>query len=333
LAGTALVALLAVGVAAAQAPEQVQFMPGDGRAVVLWMAPTGNVTGYNVYQYEPSAPGADPGPGKKVNADPIKETSLTVEGLQNGKSYHFRVSAIVDGAESAQAGPAPGRGNDGSFEVGMVSVVVPQQPVTLGGVAGFVGHNIGTDTPGSHTVEANGTITMKAGGWDIWEEADGFYYLAVPMEGDATVTVRVVSGPTEVSDTGGGWELGGPMFRESLDTRSRFAMMQVSNGRNSNAHQFKKRVEFDTRPENDDGFPASGDTTERPVWARVERRGDDFRAWISEDGTNFEEVGSGVTISGFANRAYVGLAFSAHDDTAPGNLTTIVLDNFAITKP
>jgi hypothetical protein len=334
LAPLALVALVGAAPAAAQKPEQVQYLPGDGKVIVTWMAPSGNVTGYNVYQYEPTST-TDPGTSKKVNAEPTKQTSLLVEGLTNGKVYHFRVSAIVDGTESEQAGPAPGRGNDGEFKVGLVAPVVPQVPVKLAGIDGFVGHTIGTNTPGSHTIAANGEITIKAGGWDIWEEADGFYYLAVPIEGDVTVTVRVTAGPTATGDTGGGWELGGPMIRESLDSRSRFAMMQISNGRNNNAHQFKKRLEFDTRPENHDIRPASEDTTERPVWARIQRRGDNMRAWISEDGTNFVEAAEGetVAISNLPARAYVGLAWCAHNDTGPNILTEVKMDNFTITKP
>jgi hypothetical protein len=328
------VAILATGAAMAQTPDQVQFLVGDGRVVVTWMAPAGNVTGYNVYQYEPASPTSDPGTGKKLNADPIKETSFTVEGLKNGTCYHFRVSAIVDGKESAQVGPAPGQGNSGDHDVGLVSCAVPQKPVTLSGIDGFVGYNVGTNTPGSFEITPQGQITMKAGGWDIWNSADGFYYLATPIEGDVTVTVRVVSGPTATSEaTGNGWELGGPMIRESLDTRSRFAMMQISNGRNGNAHQFKKRVTFDETPENDDITPASGDTTERPVWARIQRRGNEFHAWISEDGKTFNEAGSGVTFDNFVRTAFVGLAFSAHDNTKEGILTTVVLDNLTITKP
>jgi hypothetical protein len=334
LAPLTLVALLGAAPVAAQAPQQVQYLPGDGKVIVTWMAPSGNVTGYNVYQYEPAVT-ADPGTPKKITAEPTKQTSLLVEGLTNGKVYHFRVSAIVDGQESEQAGPAPGRGNDGEFKVGLVAPVVPQKPIALSGIDGFVGYNIGTNTPGSHELAANGELTMRAGGWDIWEEADGAYYLAAPIEGDVTVTVRVTAGPTQTSDTGGGWELGGPMIRESLDARSRFAMMQISNGRANNAHQFKKRLEFDTRPENHDIRPASEDTTERPVWARIQRRGENIRAWISEDGKTFAEAAEGETVAltGLPARAYVGLAFSAHDDTKAGVLTEVKVDNISITKP
>jgi hypothetical protein len=313
--------MLAVGAAAAQTPEQVQYIPRDGAAVIVWMAPAGDVTGYNVYQYEPASPGGDLGAGKKVTAEPIKTTSHVVEGLTNGKAYHFKVSAIVGGTESEQAGPQPThRDPPGGEKV----VVVPQAPVKVGGIDGFVGHTIGTDFPGSHTVAADGSITMKASGWDIWEASDGFYFLATPMSGDLTITARVVSGPTETSD-GNGWNLGGVMIRESLDARSRFAMMQVAR---DNELQFKKRVEFNETPQND-GF-SRDDNTARPVTVRLERKGNDFRAWYSDDGTAFEEVGGGVTIDNFAPEPYVGIALSAHQDT---EFSELKVDNVTITKP
>jgi hypothetical protein len=330
LGGIVAALMLAVGAASAQTPEQVQYMPRDGAVVITWMAPAGNVTGYNVYQYEPASPGADLGTAKKVNTEAIKTTSYTVEGLTNGKAYHFKVSAIVDGAESAQVGPQPTHRDPPE---GTKVLVVPQVPVKVGGIDGFVGHTIGTDFPGTHTVEANGTITIKASGWDIWESSDGFYFLATPIEGDVTITARVVSGPTPIADGGNGWELGGPMVRESLDARSRFAMMQISQGRQSTTHQFKRREEFDTTPVNSDQDVDQFPTEDRPIWSRVQRKGDEFHGFISKDGTAFTEVGEGTTITDFAKTAYVGLALTAHNQPDTGQVSTAVFDNVTITKP
>jgi hypothetical protein len=320
--------MLAVGAAMAQAPEQVQYLPRDGAVVIVWMAPSGDVTGYNVYQFEPATPGGDLGTGRKVNAEPIKATSYVVEGLTNGKAYHFKVSAIVDGTESDQVGPQPTH-HEPAY--GERVVVIPQTPVTVGGVEGFVGHTIGTNFPGSHTVE-NGTITMRASGWDIWESSDGFYFLATPMEGNLTITARVVSGPTPVANGGNGWELGGPMIRESLDARSRFAMMQISQGRANTTHQFKRREEFDTTPVNSDHDRDEIPTTDRPIWARLTRNGDEFHGFISRDGSEFIEVGEGTEIPDFSRTAFVGLALTAHNQPDTGQVSTAVFDNVTITK-
>jgi hypothetical protein len=316
-------AALAAAPAEAQAPKGVQYMPRDGAVAIVWMAPEGNVTGYNVYQYEVGTPGGDIGTAKKATAEPVKTTSFVAEGLTNGRCYHFKVSAIVDGKESDQVGPDPTH-----KETGDRPCAVPQKPVALAGQEGFIGYNIGTNFPGSHSVDANGVITMKASGWDIWEESDGFYFLATPIAGDLTITARVVSGPTDTH--GDGWNLGGPMIRETLDVRSRFAMMQVAR---TEELQFKKRVEAGETPQNDGH--ARDDNTKRPITVRLQRTGNDFRAFWSDDGTNFEEIGSAVTIENFAREPFVGIALSGHtggpDDES--KQSEMVVDNFRITKP
>jgi hypothetical protein len=315
----ALASVLLAGAAAAQAPEQVQYLPRDGAAIVLWN-PVPNATGYNVWQQEVESPTSDTLTLKKVNPEPVTTTSLMVENLTNGKSYHFRVSAIVGGTESDPVGPAVAQGDQGDFVA-----VVPQKPVKLAGrPEDFYGHNIGTDYPGSHTVSETGTITMKASGWDIQSEADGFYFLAAPIKGDVTMTVRVVSGPTETANEST-WNLSGLQIRESLDAQARFAMQQVaSNG----PIQFKRRTEFAQGPP--DTPEADGDPTRRPVFLKLERKGDDFSGFVSDDGTNWTQIGETVNIADFPDEAYAGLGHSSHDD---GEYSEVVFDQLTITQP
>jgi Fibronectin type III domain len=323
LAAMAVVATLATGPAMADPPSLVQYLPRDGAAIVVWTAPAGTVTGYNVYQQIVDDPTKDPPASTKVNTDPIKETSFMVPGLKNGTCYHFTVTAIVDGKESDPAGPALA-GSSGDSD-GTHVCVVPQKPTQIAGVTGdFYGFNIGTNFPGSHSVDASGVINMKASGWDMYNQTDGFYFLATPMAGDITVTVRCVSGPTQTSD-GNGWNLGGPIIRETLDSHSRFAMMQIAS---TSQLQFKKRQELDSTPAND-GFDRD-DNTARPVWLRVQRKGDLFNASWSEDGKTFTALGDPQSIDGFVKEPYVGIALCGHQD---GEYSTAVFDNFKITSP
>jgi len=318
--------------AAALDPEQtqVQYLPRDGAAIVLWNTVDG-ATGYNVYQQEVTKPGSPSTETTatapvKVNTDPITTASLLVEKLTNGKPYHFTVTAIVDGKESDPVGPRIARDELGAFVA-----VVPQTPVKLAGLDGFYGYNIGTDLPGSHTVDAAGsTITMKASGWDIQNSADGFYFLAVPVKGDVTVTARVVSGPTATANESS-WNLGGVQIRGTLDAGSVLAMCQVAqNGR----EQFKFRTEYNTSPP-EEHVEATDDPSRRPLWVRVVRKGNDFTGFLSDDGktwNKFDDQGvDGIhNIKDMPAEAYVGLALCAHDD---GEYSTAVFDNFTITSP
>jgi hypothetical protein len=316
--GIALAAALAPGSAwAAMPPEQVEYLPRDGAAIIVWNSVT-NATGYNVYQQIVKDPAQELPAPVKVNATPVTQTSLLVQNLQNGTAYHFTVSAIVDGQETEAAGPTLAEGNGDRVSV------VPQQPLKLGSNE-LYGFNIGTDWPGSYSVDANGVITMKASGRDIYGSGDGFYFLAVPVKGDVTVTARVVSGPTQVNGDDGGWEQGGPMIRESLDAEARMTIMAVMR---TNPLQYKRRMDEATTPEV--STADRGDNTNRPVWLRLVRKGDSFTAFYSDDGADFKQVGDAVPVSGFAQEAYVGLSFCGHKD---GEFQTIVYDNFKITSP
>src|SRR5205809_7217676 len=98
-AGIGLFGLIAVAAAlagpssaAALDPEQVQvqYLPRDGAAIVLWNA-VDKATGYNVYQQEVTKPGSPSTETTatapvKVNTDPITTTSLMVENLTNGNA-------------------------------------------------------------------------------------------------------------------------------------------------------------------------------------------------------------------------------------------------------
>jgi hypothetical protein len=274
---------------------------------------------YNVYMQIVTDPASDPSaPVKLGTTEPIKTTSLTVPNLKNGTAYHFRVSATVDGQESEAAGPTLAEGG------GQYASVVPQAPTVLFGRE-LYGFNIGTDWPGSHTIDASGAITFKASGRDIYSSGDGFYFLATPVSGDVTVTARVVSGPTKVSDDDGGWEQGGPMIRESLDAEARMTILAVMR---TNPLQYKRRMDVATTPDHTEAD--RGDNTRRPVWLRLVRRSDTFTSFYSDDGTTFKQVGPEVPIAGFAKEAYVGLSFCEHKD---GEYQTIVYDNFLISVP
>ena len=195
----------------------IQMLARDKGALIAWNSPAVDGVTFNVYQVDSNL-----GNPKKLNTAPIKGSSFIADGLENGKPYHFAITAVVDGVESLKTMPEPVAEAHGDN----TTVVVPMAPV-LGGLSLV---NIGTGDPGSVSVAgdgANAVVTMKAGGWDIWEQSDGFAFLAMPTAGDLDVSARYIMGPTTNSN-GGGMELAGVMFRESLDASSRFAMAQVT---------------------------------------------------------------------------------------------------------
>jgi hypothetical protein len=343
LAPVAFVAALA-GPAAAQlqpidpAYMQVQYMPQDGAAIVFWNK-VDNATGYNVYEQTLTKPGSPStmttaSTLAKVNTTPIPAGTFSylVPNLKNGTAYHFAVSEILNGQETEPVGPRPAVNN--GDDLGDFVAVVPQKPVNVPGISGdFYGYNIGTDVPGSHTVDATGKITMQGSGWDIQNNADGEYFLATQVKGDITVTARLVSGPTATANEST-WNLGGPQIRASLDAGAPLAMTQAAH--NGKA-QFKYRLYYnDPGAAHEEDDESGDDPSVRPIWLRVSRKGNDFSGALSKDNGKtwapLDQYGSGGvhTIRDMPATAYVGLALAAHDD---GQLSTAVFDSFTITSP
>jgi hypothetical protein len=296
----------------------IQILPRDKGALVAWNPAAVDGVTYNVYSVQPN--GSEP---KKLNTDPITGSSFVAEGLTNGTQTWIGITAVVGGVESLLQMPEPSNDRGGRN----TTSITPNPPI-LGGLSLV---NIGTETQGEVSVSGEGAsavVTMKGGGWDIWEENDGFAFLAMPMAGDIDISARFVKGPSEV-DGGGGWELGGPMFRESTDSASRFLMAQISR---ANELQFKRRTVQYATPTNT-GL-SRDDNEARPVSTRLVRKGNTFQAFYSEDnGATWETLGddetSKQTIDGFSSMPLVGIALAAHTE---GEVSEVTIDNIVI-KP
>jgi regulation of enolase protein 1 (concanavalin A-like superfamily) len=92
--------------------------------------------------------------------------------------------------------------------------------------------------------------------------------------------------------------------------------------------QFKRRTGFAESPPDTQTDAIAAD--KRPVWLRLVRKGDEFTGFVSEDGSNWIQVGDTEKIDGFAKEPYVGLAACAHQDKEYSN---VAFDNVTITSP
>jgi regulation of enolase protein 1 (concanavalin A-like superfamily) len=280
-------------------PQNVTAIARDKGALVTWNAVPG-AEGYNVY-----VQGANQALNQ-VTSNATKNTSVEVQNLENGKPATIVVTAVTGGKEG----------------IGVQVAVIPAPPVQ----GTFTGINVNTLVAGSETVDANGVITLKGAGHAIGMataqsgRADGFFFLAMPQTGNATATVRVVAGPTADRDDDN--RQAGIMFRESLDQDARFVMMELTSG---NGAHLQSRTQASAVAVVTDA--AVADPAARPVWLRVVRNGTTLTAFVAEDkdGKNFRQVGDPVTINGFSDQAYVGLALSPHTgflapNGPPGNI-------------
>jgi hypothetical protein len=158
--------------------------------------------------------------------------------------------------------------------------------------------------PTAFLVNADGSITMGAGGADIWDNADQFRFAFKQLSGDGSIVARVDN--MIATD---GWAKVGVMIRESLEAGSRHAAVVVTP---SNGVSFLNRPTPDGASVqiNQTGFAA-------PYWVKLTRTGNTFTAQRSADGVTWTSItadaaASTVTIE-MAADVYIGLAVTSHN--------------------
>jgi regulation of enolase protein 1 (concanavalin A-like superfamily) len=172
--------------------------------------------------------------------------------------------------------------------------------------------------------EVAGTITMSAGGVDIWNTADEFRFAYKPLTGDGTIVVKVES--VGNSDP---WAKAGVMMRDSLDPGARNALAYVTpDGRVGwQFRQLMGGTSDSTRSE-------PGEVT-LPHWVRLTRSGSTIKAEHSSNGTTWEpmvEVANPTEPTArdisLGSTIYVGLAVTSHN---PNATTTAVFSDASTT--
>ena len=91
------------------APTGLKAESGDGQIALQWNAPSLpegiDLLGYNLYRRQAKRPF----PIVPVNVKPLQETHLLDRGLDNGRAYEYRVSALVsNGTQQLESMASPG---------------------------------------------------------------------------------------------------------------------------------------------------------------------------------------------------------------------------------
>jgi TolB protein len=141
---------------------------------------------------------------------------------------------------------------------------------------------------------------ITGSGANIWGEKDAFQYLWKKDSGDFSLTTRI----RWVGDGKNAHRKAGWMIRQSLATDSPYADA-VIHGNGLTSLQFRKTIGGQTE---EIQSPISA-----PEFIRMERHGDVFSLYISEDGKDFKPVGSVSVV--LTDPVYTGLIVCSHDDT------------------
>jgi len=156
-------------IAAPGPPTAMAATPANNQVTVSWTAPSGTVTGYNVYRSITSGSGFTVLPaGANVSASPFTDTTAV-----NGTVYYYEVTALngaLESAPSSQVSATPPRAN---------------VPVTWNGI---------------QTSDNNWTLSMSEGNWS--GTGSGNYFLngdAVVFNDDSSSGAQTVTLNTSVS--------------------------------------------------------------------------------------------------------------------------------------
>jgi regulation of enolase protein 1 (concanavalin A-like superfamily) len=139
------------------------------------------------------------------------------------------------------------------------------------------------DKPGSTEISPDGTVTIVGAGHDIWDKADGFRYVYMPISGDFEAAVQITFFERVKQ-----WAKAGLMARQSVDADSKNAISTAAAG---NVPGPDLGVQLTWRADK------AGDTTELDYWdlggptgfndgewVKIKRAGSDFSASWSKDG-------------------------------------------------
>ncbi len=204
-----------------------------------------------------------------------------------GTGYTYTVTAVNAQGESAAAAP---------------QTITPRgSTLTSPWLQQDIG-SVGTAGVGGNAGDGGGTVVLGGAGNDIWGTADSFRFAYLPLNGDGSITARVV-GHERTAD----WAKIGLMIRESLAANSAFAdvMLTPSNGI---AVQYRASTGASGAGTNVSGLFA-------PRWLKLTRSGSTFTAYHSIDGVTWIQTAAPVTVP-MATSVYIGLAVCSQNTSA-----------------
>jgi hypothetical protein len=138
------------------------------------------------------------------------------------------------------------------------------------------------DTPGSTAIDGD-TYTIEGNGSDIWNAADGFRYAYTEVSGDFEAIVHQLS-----TDLPKEWSKGGIHARQSTDAGAQNAQAIVTGGGASGA-QLTWRTDADGSTSEFE-HSAPGPWKDGECWVKLTRAGNEFHGYISEDGSNWQDL-------------------------------------------
>lgn len=251
----------------------------------------------------------------KVAADPVLSTThaVTMGQLLSGASHDYQIT-ITDAAMTSSTG---------------ILRTVSTTPYTSSGLpAGWASQDIGlvsTLLPGSvvyDATELGGLFAVKGTGTDVFFDADSFHYVSHPVTGDFTFTLRVESYNGYLHM----WTKAMTMFRVDMTPGSQMFNQSI-NYIDNDYYYYRPVADMLHVLVSDTQFQTA---IGAGVWARLQRVGDTFHVFYSQDGVSWTEHVAGGTVVPLPTTGTVGFGVCSKSND---HLSEIVYSNVSVTMP
>ena len=271
------------------APFDLTADSSDASISLSWSSRTGDGT-YTVKR------STDGGNTYTAVASNLVDMAYVDTDVSSGILYYYTVSSVEGAEESADSAP--------------ISVAVPAVPSNI-----WLTQDVGDVGATGSFSESDGEFTINGSGSDIWYTSDEFRYVFQAVQGDQSLTARVLS-----MDNTDGWAKAGIMMRETLNSDSKYVTHFLSPV-NGVALQQRSSTGGSASGVADSGGVAA------PYWIRLERADNVFTAYRSSNGADWSLLGS--TSVDMSSQYYVGLTVCSHND---GALNESVFDHVSFTN-
>jgi hypothetical protein len=256
-----------------------------------------------------------------INTDAVAGTSFSdlADSLPAGGRHVYAVAAVME------------NGSQGPLTAVVSGKTGPPTPPAGFNFTVFGDHPSGECARGDIGVEqdANGVITMRSGGFDLWDATDHFTFLHQKAAGNVRVTATFLTRPTFITLA----TKAGVILRDGLTADARHVLACLTDGIRTQWRTEKggDAEEYDVVI---DPVGLGTAITKAPVHLRLERRGDVISTFYSFDGATFEPMGDPVSLAGLPNEVEVGVALTARDrdDNARPRISEVQFRDIKIEK-
>ena len=253
--------------------------------------------------------GSGLGPGES-DENGINNNGSDIDGANTGYDVVVR---FTDGRELSGSMTNIGDSDDGDPEFWQVILESSNSPEDIF----YASYNtVDFGNSSFSMTEQNKEFTMTAAGADIWRRSDEFGFAYMEWDGDVTLVAKVNS-LQHVHD----WSKTGVMIRSSLNANASHASMFATHNRVS---LHSRTADGETTSARNIG----NEETKPPVWLKIQREGNIFRAYYSFDGGTWHPNGQRTIV--MPEKVFIGIALTSH---VVGTTSTASISNVEVRKP